>query len=86
MRAKILVATQQDARFVPDTAVAEFAGTQRVFSVKDGKAVEHRVRLGRSADGARELLDPLPDVTEVIVAPRGLGPGTRVKVSTDNAS
>jgi RND family efflux transporter MFP subunit len=79
-RAQIRVGTQQDARFVPDAAVAEFAGTQRVFSIKDGKAVEHRVRLGRSVNGQRELLDPLPDVTELIDRPRAIAPGAPVKV------
>lgn len=86
VRARILTSTQQDVRFVPDAAVTEFAGTQRVFSVKDAKAVEHRVRLGPSVDGVRELLDPLPGVTELISNPRALAPGAPVKESSQRAS
>lgn len=33
--------------FVPSAAVVTFAGVDRVFTVKDGKAVAHRVRVGR---------------------------------------
>ncbi len=86
VRAQILVTTQEDVRYVPNAAVAEFAGTQRVFSVKDGKAVEHRVRLGRSVNGVRELLDPLPGVTELIKNPRAMAPGTLVKLNVQSAN
>lgn len=78
VRASILVGTTPDALFVPSTAVADFAGTERIYSEKDGKAVEHRVRLGPPDRGTRELLDPLPGITHIIADPRGIAPGTPV--------
>lgn len=79
-RAKIFVGVQADARFVPESAVLRFAGVQRVFSVKDGKVVEHRVQLGRLEGGLREVLDPPAGVDAVIDAPRALAPGAAVTV------
>lgn len=80
-RAEILVSTQVDAKFVPEDAVTEFAGTQRIFSVKDGKAVEHRVQLGPASGGEREILDAIPSLTHVIANPRALAPNTPVTVT-----
>jgi HlyD family secretion protein len=69
-RGSIEIRRDPDVTFVPAAAVVTFAGVDRVFSVKDGKAVAHRVRLGQrqgqepgTADGAAELIEivgPLP--------------------------
>lgn len=80
VRARIRVGTQPDARFVPDSAVSRFAGVQRVYSVKDGKAVEHRVETGEAVGGQRELLTALAGVDAVIDAPRALRAGAPVTV------
>jgi multidrug efflux pump subunit AcrA (membrane-fusion protein) len=47
--ARAKVATrQEEAVFVPSGAIATFAGVSKVFTVKDGKAQEIRVELGRT--------------------------------------
>lgn len=78
MRARILIGTQADARFVPESAVTQFAGVQRVFSVKDGKVVEHRVELREAADGFREVISGLDGIEQVIDTPRGIRTGAAV--------
>lgn len=80
VRARLLVSTEPEARFVPASAVAQFAGVQRVYSVSDGKVVEHRVRLGGPIESQYELLDALEGVDMVIDAPRGLRVGAPVSV------
>ncbi len=80
VRARIVVGSKAGARFVPASAVVQFAGVQRVFSVKDGKAVEHRVTLGAADNGRREVLDGLPDVGSVVDQPRAMTAGTPVVV------
>lgn len=81
VRARIVTGVEQDARFVPASAVAQFAGVTRVFSVQDGKVVEHRVTLGPLADGMHEVVSGLEGVNAVIDTPRGLGQGAPVVVA-----
>lgn len=83
MLARIKTGTKADAKFVPESAILQFAGVQRVFSVRDGKVVEHRVRLGTPDGGTRELLDGLEGVESVIDRPRGLSAGMAVRVAAD---
>lgn len=80
VRARIVTGVDQDARFVPASAVSQFAGVTRVFSVQDGMVVEHRVTLGALADGMHEVASGLGDVDAVIDSPRGLGHGATVAV------
>lgn len=81
VRADILTRTSADARFVPESAVMQFAGVQRIYSVKDGKVVEHRIELGPALDGWRELIEPPQGVDRIIDRPRGLRAGIPVKVA-----
>lgn len=53
--------------FVPAGAVVTFAGVNRVFSVADGKAKEHRVRTGLRLGDEIEIVGELP-VPEVVLA------------------
>jgi hypothetical protein len=54
--ARAKVATRsEDAIFVPAGAVTTFAGVSKVFTVKDGKAQEIRIELGRVAPGAERV-------------------------------
>lgn len=79
-RARIVTDIDPDARFVPTSAVAQFAGISRIFSVHDGKVIEHRVTLGPETDGMREILSGLGSVDQIIDRPRGLGAGVPVVV------
>jgi membrane fusion protein (multidrug efflux system) len=75
-RARILLRTDDGVRFVPESSVSQFAGVQRVFSLRDGKVTEHRVQLGNTIAGMSEVLDLPADVNVVIDhPPRGLGAG-----------
>lgn len=80
-RASISTGTQANARFLPESAVSQFAGVQRVYAVKDGKVTEHRVEVGPAAGGQRELLTPLDGITSIIDAPRGLREGLPARVA-----
>jgi multidrug efflux pump subunit AcrA (membrane-fusion protein) len=66
-RGYVVSGEQSGVVYVPAKAVASFAGIDRVFSVKDGKAVEHRVtRLAREGDPVPVKVD-LKGATEVVV-------------------
>lgn len=69
-RASLVVGLRDNVAFVPESAVVTFAGVQKVFSVRDGKAVEHRVRAAAADDGLIEI-EGLGDVTDVVA--RGAG-------------
>ncbi len=79
--ARIKTGTKANAKFVPESAVLQFAGVQRVFSVRDGKVVEHRVKLAKPEGGLREVLDDFDGVESVINQPRGLSAGMSVRAS-----
>lgn len=86
-RARVLLRTEENVRFVPSAAVVQFAGVQRVFSVAQGKVVEHRVTLGDPKGDLVEVLD-LPAGVDAVVdqPPRGLAAGVGVEVSTAASS
>src|SRR5262245_44887290 len=56
-RAEIVVAAGYKALLVPASAIATFAGIDRVFTVKDGKASEKRIKTGRRSDEGVEVVD-----------------------------
>jgi RND family efflux transporter MFP subunit len=81
-RAQIVLRTDADALFVPRSALVSFAGINRVYSVKDAKAVEHRVTPGVTLDTLVEIASPL-DVTSVVTRnAAGLAAGTPVTITT----
>jgi len=65
-RARIVIGRREGAVFVPASAVAQFAGVQRLYTVKDGKAVEHRVRVGPPEGDLVEVLDA-PALGEMVI-------------------
>jgi RND family efflux transporter MFP subunit len=65
-RGGIDIRRDENVIFVPEAAVVTFAGVERVFSVKDGKAVAHRIRTGQRQDGLVEVIGSL-DASEVVV-------------------
>ncbi len=80
VRARIVVGVEPGARFVPEGAVYQFAGVQRLYTVADGRVVEHQVRLGEPRDGVRELLDAPAGIEFVIDGARSLRAGAPVTV------
>ncbi|MDX2131581.1 MAG: efflux RND transporter periplasmic adaptor subunit [Planctomycetota bacterium] len=90
-RAIIEIGVEPDVRYLPADAVITFAGVTRVYSVRDGKAVEHRVELAPARDGLREVLGDrasdagLGGVLAVVHSPGNLRAGQPVRVA-DRAS
>ena len=56
-KASILVGAERNVPFVPEEAVASFAGIVKVYAIVDGKAEERRVKTGVRRDGRVEILD-----------------------------
>ncbi len=69
-KAEIQTTSTSEAVMVPASAIVTFAGIQKVFTVKDGKAVEKNVVVGKREDDS--------------VAVEGLEPGTKVILSPGN--
>jgi membrane fusion protein (multidrug efflux system) len=58
-RGSILTHTDENVLFVPKASVVTFAGVSKVFTVADGKAVDHRVKVGIAMDDQVEIVDGL---------------------------
>jgi RND family efflux transporter MFP subunit len=76
--ADVVTETRDTTILVPAAAIVSFAGVERVFVVKDGKAAERRVTTGRR-DGARvEVTEGLSAGDHVVVKPGNLVDGEAV--------
>lgn len=85
-RAAIVMRDEVGVPFVPESAVIVFAGVTKVFSVRDGKAVEHRVEVGQRASGLVELVGAPRDLDRVIVrGAQRLAGGVPVRESAADA-
>jgi RND family efflux transporter MFP subunit len=80
-KAEIAVEADRAAVLVPATAIVTFAGIEKVFGVKDGLAVEKRVRTGRRAGDRVEILEGLVSGEPVVVEPGNLAGGLPVTVT-----
>ena len=57
--AEIVVDPNAQLMCVPEQAVIQFAGVEKVWYVKDGQSVEKRITVGRRGNGLVEVLDGL---------------------------
>jgi len=80
-RAEIVVEADRTAVMVPAGTVVTFAGLEKVFVVKDGKAVEQRIRTGRRSGDRVEILEGVAAGDPVVAAPGNLVGGTPVTVT-----
>ncbi|MGZ8460616.1 MAG: efflux RND transporter periplasmic adaptor subunit [Candidatus Deferrimicrobiaceae bacterium] len=80
-RAEIVVEADRTAVTVPAGTVVTFAGLEKVFGVKDGKAVEKRIRTGRRSGDRVEILEGVAAGESVVVDPGNLVGGTPVTVT-----
>jgi RND family efflux transporter MFP subunit len=80
-RAEIVVDADRTAVMVPASTVVTFAGLEKVFVVKDGKAVEKRVRTGRRSGDRVEILEGVAAGEPVVADPGNLVGGTPVTVT-----
>jgi RND family efflux transporter MFP subunit len=78
--AEIVVAAGYRALMVPSAAVVSFAGIDRVFTVKDGKASEKRIKVGRRSDEGVEILDGIKAGDEVVLSPGNMADGEKIVV------
>lgn len=76
-KAEIQTTATSDVVMVPATAIVTFAGIQKVFTVKDGKAVEKTVIVGRHANDW-VVVEGLEADMPVIVSPGNLVSGQTV--------
>ena len=79
-RAEIVVEADRAAVLVPATAIVTFAGIEKVFTVKNGLAVEKRIRTGRRAGDRVEILEGLAAGEPVVAEPGNLAGGLPVTV------
>ncbi len=80
VRAEIVLEAGARVLSVPTQALVRFAGLDKVVLVRDGRALEREVRVGRS-DGARvELLAGLAEGEEIVLTPQGLRTGDPLEV------
>jgi RND family efflux transporter MFP subunit len=80
-RAEIVVEADRTAVMVPAAAVVTFAGLEKVFVVKEGKALEKRIRTGRRSGDRVEILEGVAAGEPVVADPGNLVGGTPVTVT-----
>ena len=80
-RAEIVVEADRTAVMLPASTVVTFAGLEKVFVVKDGKAVEKRIRTGRRSGDRVEILEGVAAGEPVVTDPGNLVGGTPVTVT-----
>ncbi|PWB61460.1 MAG: efflux RND transporter periplasmic adaptor subunit [Deltaproteobacteria bacterium] len=80
-KAEIVVDADRSAVLVPARSVVTFAGIEKVFGVKDGRAVEMRIRTGRHVGERVEVLEGLPPGVPVVVEPGSIIGGQAVVVT-----
>lgn len=79
-RAEIVTTSDLPTIFVPVASIVTFAGMDRVFTVKEGRAAERRVRTGRRQGDQVEITDGVAVGDVVVVDPGNLVDGQRVQV------
>lgn len=79
-RADIVVAAGYRALLVPPASVVSFAGIDRVFTVKDGKASETRIKAGRRSDDGVEIVEGISAGDRVVLNPGNMADGEKVIV------
>lgn len=82
-RGSVLTAIEPNVTFVPAESIASFAGVNKVFTVKDGKAVEAIVQPGVRLGDYVEIIQGLAGSQEVVVTGKdNLANGTPVTISS----
>jgi RND family efflux transporter MFP subunit len=76
-----IVTSQDPSLVVPQSALVVFAGVEKVLVVRDGKAIEQRVRTGLRLGERVELLDGVKAGDLVILSPGGLADGSPVTIA-----
>jgi RND family efflux transporter MFP subunit len=80
-RAEIVASSSQRGLIVPAAAIVSFAGIDRVFTVRDGKASEIRIKTGRRTDSGIEILEGVSAGDQVVINPGNMTDGESVTVT-----
>ena len=80
-RAEIIASSSQRGLIVPAAAVVSFAGIDRVFTVRDGKTSENRIKTGRRTDAGIEILEGVSAGDQVVINPGNMTDGESVTVT-----
>jgi RND family efflux transporter MFP subunit len=84
VRGDLVIGQIEKVPFVPKHAIVSFAGVDRVFSVKDGKAVEHVVQVGNARQKQVAIASGLDNSSAVVVSGQEkLSNGVPVNVTND---
>jgi multidrug efflux pump subunit AcrA (membrane-fusion protein) len=67
-KAEVVIATTDEARILPLEALVRFAGVNKVFRVRDGKAEEVLVKLGSRGPDWFEILGDLKEGEQVVTS------------------
>jgi membrane fusion protein (multidrug efflux system) len=79
--ATVEIDSNRQALVVPAGAIVEFAGTEKVWKVADGRCREHPVQTGERREGWVEIVHGL-SAGDVILVDGGLGREARVRPQT----
>jgi RND family efflux transporter MFP subunit len=79
-KAEIQTSTTSGVLTVPSSALVTFAGIQKVFTVKDGKAVERPVVTGQREEDWVEIVEGIQTGEMVVAAPGNLVSGQPVSI------
>jgi RND family efflux transporter MFP subunit len=79
-RAEIVTSADLPVVFVPASAIVQFAGIEKVFLVREGRAVEQRVRTGRRRSQQVEIIQGIAPGDTVVVDPGNLVGGQPVTI------
>jgi RND family efflux transporter MFP subunit len=80
-RAEIVASSSQRGLIVPPAAIVSFAGIDRVFTVRDGKTSEIRIKTGRRTDTGIEILEGVSAGDQVVINPGNMTDGEIVTVT-----
>lgn len=80
-KASIQTASNNSVVTIPPAALVTFAGIQKVYSIKDGKAIERNVVVGRRETDWVEIVEGLNANETIILSPGNLAPGQPVTVT-----
>lgn len=80
-RAEIQTSSTAEVVMIPASAIVNFAGIQKIFTVKDNKAVEQNVFVSRK-DGDWVVVEGIPANTAIVLQPGNLVSGQGVKVKS----
>jgi RND family efflux transporter MFP subunit len=85
VKANIVVNDKAPGMFVPEGSVITFAGMQKIFVLREGKAVEKEVSLRREQNGLVEIIGEVKADEVVVVDPGTLRNGQPVEVITNES-